>query len=136
MWNVVDRLARKYDGYIVTFDNQLKYNGNRKNVLSFNSDNIRLVLAVMSLCKAGVGPDSFGVHGFGACGVPVYGIFGPTDPAIRLKYFNAFWSPKSDCPYQYCWYKYHSCKTGISCLNAQTSKFYVDDFFEKLGDLL
>ena len=133
MWNVVDRLAKKYDRYVVTFDNHLQYKGSRKNVLSFISNNVRDTLAVMSLCKAGIGPDSFGVHGFGACGVPVYGMFGPTNPAVRLKYYNAFWCPRGDCEYQYCWYKYTQCKNGIGCLNARTSKFYVDDFFEKLG---
>lgn len=136
MWNIVERLAKYYDGYIVTFDNELSYSGRRKNILSFVSPNIRHTLAVMSLMRIGIGPDSFGVHGFGFLGVPVYGIFGPTDPAIRLKYNNAYWSPKSDCPYQYCWYKYMSCKTGISCLNARTSKFYTTDILNKLGDFL
>lgn len=136
MWNIIDRLSKRYKGYIVVFDNNTKYIGKRKNIISFISKNIRHTLAVMSLMNIGIGPDSFGVHAFGALGIPVYGLFGPTNPAIRLKYNIAFWSPRSNCDYQYCWYKYPQCPTGISCLNIRTSKFYVDDIYKKMSNFL
>jgi len=133
MFNIAEEIAKRYDGYVIVFDTGIKYNPKHNNVIMCIDRPIRVSMAIMSLCIAGIGPDSFGIHAFGALDVPVYGIFGPTDPSIRMKYKTVAWPEKSGCEKQYCWYRYKECQSGISCLNDRTTKFYVDDFFEKLG---
>jgi ADP-heptose:LPS heptosyltransferase len=56
-----------------------------------------------------IGPDSSMVHIAGALGenhdVRVLGIFGPTDPGVRLRYNKAYWMEGFDrCKRQHCWY--------------------------------
>lgn len=135
MWDLAERIAKEWGGYIVTFDHEYRYNGKLKNVVSIVDKDVRKVWATMSLMIAGIGPDSFGVHAFGSSGVPVYGMFGPTDPIIRLKYRNAFWSERwMDC--QHCWYNFSKCKNGIACLNRRTTKWYWDDIRRKMGGFI
>jgi hypothetical protein len=137
MVGIVEELAKRFDGYVVTFDMEYKYEGRRKNVVSLVEQNIRNVWAVMSQMMFGVGPDSAGVHMFGSAGVPVYGVFGPTDPGIRLKYRNAYWSPKYRvCKWQYCWYHWPRCNRNIGCLNYRTSRFFAKDIMRKMSKFL
>jgi hypothetical protein len=137
MWNIVEGLAKKIDGYVVTFDASEEYTGRLKNIVSLVEPDIRKVWVVMSKMVFGVGPDSAGVHLFGSAGVPVYGIFGPTDPGIRLQYHDAYWSPRyKKCGKQFCWYWYVRCKHNIGCLNGRTSAFYVKDIMRKMGRFL
>ena len=134
MFNVVEMLASKFDGYIVTFDGDKKYEGKAKNVISMASEGIRLKWAVASNMLLGIGPDSAYVHMFGATNVPVYGIFGPTDPKVRLRYPNSYYSPPyKKCKSQYCWYLYPRCRHNIGCMNSRTSVFYVRDILRKMG---
>tara|TARA_B100000809_G_scaffold1698_1_gene1941 strand:+ start:4430 stop:5239 length:810 start_codon:yes stop_codon:yes gene_type:complete len=53
-----------------------------------------------------VAVDTAAVHIAGALGVTVYGLFGPTDPALRIAdYTSTFWLPKYEkCGRAYCWY--------------------------------
>ena len=88
-----------------------------------------------------VGPDSWGIHAFGSTEVPVYGIFGPTDPKCRMLYSEPYWSPEyRRCGKQYCWYK--PCEDKITktkrfpCINSRTSLFYYNDIKRKLGRFL
>jgi hypothetical protein len=134
MFNIVELLAKKFDGYIVTFDGGIKYDGRRKNVISFAEEDIRLKWAIASKMLVGIGPDSAYVHMFGSAGVPTYGIFGPTDPRIRLLYPNCYYSPRYyKCGYQYCWYLYPRCRYNIGCINSHASRFYVKDILRKMG---
>jgi len=140
--NLVELLANNFDGYVICFDRQWRYTGRKKNIISCSSndtgDDIRKSWAVMSRMLFGVGPDSWGVHAFGSVGVPLYGIFGPTNPRYRLLYPEVYWSPEyKRCNKQYCWYKPCADKiTGkrrFPCLNSRTSLFYLKDIKRKLG---
>ena len=53
-----------------------------------------------------VAVDTAAVHIAGALGTTVYGLFGPTDPELRIKsYPSSFWLPKyQKCGRAYCWY--------------------------------
>lgn len=53
-----------------------------------------------------VAVDTATAHIAGALGVTVYGLFGPTDPALRIaNYPSVFWLPKYEkCGRAYCWY--------------------------------
>ena len=53
-----------------------------------------------------VAVDTAAAHIAGALGVTVYGLFGPTDPVLRIAdYPSAFWLPKYEkCGRAYCWY--------------------------------
>lgn len=134
---IAEELARRIDGYVILFDMDYEYNGKAKNIVSLVESNVRNVWAVMSRMLFGVGPDSAGVHMFGSTGVPVYGVFGPTDPGIRLKYHNAYWPPRySKCNMQYCWYHWPRCKYNIGCLNYRTSRFFAKDIMRKVGRFL
>jgi hypothetical protein len=134
MWHLIDVIAKHHDGVVVVFDNDKIYQGGQKNVKSLVCKNIRSVWSVMSRMRFGVGVDSFGVHAFGSVGVPVYGIFGPTDPRIRMKYANAFWSPEYKlCKEQYCWYKWCNRQP---CINSRTANFYWKDIRRKMGGFL
>lgn len=131
---LVEYFAKKYDGTVVTFDDKYIHNTRKTNIASLAVPNYRLSWAVMSKMNILVGPDSFGIHAAGSAGVPVYGLFGPTDPRCRLKYENAAWLDSySTCGRQYCWYK--PCRQ-ISCLSTRLPGFLWDDIVAKLGSFL
>lgn len=140
---LVEYAARKHKGTIVTIDREGAYYGRRSNVASLLHDNVRYVWAVISRLKRLIGPDSFGVHAAGSTGVETYGIFGPTDPAVRLKYRQAAWCDKWNtrilrrglkpgCGYQYCWYT--ACEKR-DCINSRLPGFYWNDSIAKLGEV-
>lgn len=138
---LIERLAKEFDGSVVTFDSKWRYSGNQKNVISCTKSNIRKSWAVMSRMVFGIGPDSWGVHAWGSVGVPLYGIYGPTDPHCRLLYSDVHWSPRYDkCKHQYCWYT--PCqdrlrgKSRYPCLNVRTSGFYLRDIKQKMWGYL
>lgn len=142
MSSLIEYIAKRYDGYVVTFDTEWRYRGKLSNVRSLVNDNIREVWAVMSKMKVGIGIDSFGVHAFGSTGVPTYGIFGPTDPSKRLLYSTVAWSPMFKiCKCQYCWYNVCGKRMvggaiksrGIPCINSRSPKFYWNDIKRKMG---
>lgn len=131
MESLVGCFAKSHDGIVVTIDREYRYNGKRSNVVSLAGFDYRQVWAVIAEMKLVVGPDSFGVHAAGSVGVPVYGIFGPTDPRCRLKYENVAWPGEYwRCGRQYCWYR--PCKYW-SCVNSRFPGYYWDDMVEKLG---
>ena len=137
MWDLVEYIAKRYYGTIVTFDTEWKYEGRLKNVKSLVHKNFRYVWAVMSRMLLGIGPDSVGVHAWGSTGVPVYGLFGPTDPRVRLKYPYIAYPDIGGCPYhnQYCWYDI--CRKGnkpmVYCLNRRSVRYYWKDIKRKMG---
>ena len=80
---LLDYYSKHWDGYIIAIrPKQLpEYN----NMVVWGNGPLRLLWAVMSRATAFIGVDSGPIHMAGSIGIPVYGIFGPTDPSVRLK---------------------------------------------------
>jgi len=57
------------------------------NVTSRVFKTIRSLLAAASKAKLVVGPDSFLIHAAGVAGVPAVGMWGPTPPDLRVRYY-------------------------------------------------
>jgi len=130
----VEHIARRFSGYVYIFDLNYKYDGKLDNIVNVNFGDVRLVWAIMSLMDIGIGVDSFGIHAMGSVGVPVYGIFGATDPKCRLLYKTSYTSPLFDkCSRQHCWYQ--PCKY-VPCINARYPSFYWNDIESKMGHYL
>jgi hypothetical protein len=120
-----------------------------KNEVVLSHKNIRYVWAVISKLKLLIGVDSFGVHAAGSTEVPVYGIFGPTDPFVRLQYKTVQWADnvperKSKACRGRCWY--NPCKIVgsrkkdtdiiVPCISCHSPKYYIQDVKKKYGGLL
>lgn len=74
------------------------------------------VMAVISKMTAVVSPDTGLLHMAGALKVPVIGLFGPTDQAMRMKmYLGSAIDSRSMMPCAPCWYDY-------GCLNDKNSE--------------
>jgi len=86
----------------------------------FENTDCRLFWAVVSKLKLLIGVDSFGIHAAGSTGVPIYGVFGPTDPEIRLKYYDNAVSNKVKCKKHPCWYSVCKLKDKdcVGCLGT------------------
>jgi ADP-heptose:LPS heptosyltransferase len=64
------------------------------------------VIALAAHMKIIISHDSAGVHIAGSLGIPIYGIFGPTDPLQRIAFYqDASWA-LIKCPLHPCWYEY------------------------------
>jgi len=142
MYALAEYIARRFDGYVVVFDHESPYYTNRTNIVSLVTKNVRYMWSVMSRMLLGIGIDSFGVHAFGSTEVPVYGIYGPTDPDCRLKYkyaaSSASWCRKR-CKRKevvkggFCWY--NPCQHQ-PCINNVLPGTYWKDIKRKLGRFL
>jgi hypothetical protein len=104
---LLDELAwvgKKKDFLVVTVDSAI--DPGMKGVVSYTHKSLRWIFGMISGAMLLIGPDSAFVHVAGALNVPILGLFGPTNPAVRLRYHNAHWMPRfKRCPRQYCWYK-------------------------------
>lgn len=99
------RVGRKRDFLVITVDSTV--NPDVDGVKSYTHRSIRFVLGLISGALMLVGPDSAWIHAAGALEIPTLGLFGPTNPAVRLRYRNAYWMPPGLCRAgrQYCWYQ-------------------------------
>jgi len=102
---------------VVYFDPFDEYRG--KEIRRFIGLDYRKMWCVISHLSLMVAVDSFLLHCAGSTGVPLYGIFGSTDPACRLKYDTiSLINPKySKCKRAYCWYspcKFNFCMYSLS----------------------
>lgn len=81
--------------------------------MSIAQINLYEVFSLFKYALMVIGPDSMATHVKGALGGQILGLYGPTDPRVRLKYRNAHWmQPFEKCGRQYCWYtpcKYRFC---------------------------
>lgn len=59
-----------------------------KNIVSYNSQNLRELWILASRAEVVVGPDSMMVHVAGSMSVPCVGLWGPIHPGIRVKYYK------------------------------------------------
>jgi len=121
-------LGKKMDFSIVTIDSVMEVS--ITGVESVAGVELENTAAVIKNALMLIGPDSMGVHLAGAFKTPTLGLFGPTNPRIRLQYLNANWMPKHKvfnrtCPRQYCWYtpcKYQYCMTSLSMSPRRIAK--------------
>jgi len=117
LWYLV-KLGKALDFTVITVDSTKKYDV--KGVVSYTQTRLGYIFAIIKHSLMFVGMDSMGVHAAGALRVPSLGIFGPTDPKVRLRYYNAHWMPRfKRCRRQYCWYL--PCKWRF-CLRALSAK--------------
>lgn len=97
------RLGKKRDFQVVAIDKDLS--SGVKGVRDLVGMDLRHVFAIVKKSLLLIGPDSMGVHVAGAMNKPTLGLFGPTNPEVRLKYNRAYWMPRlKRCRRQYCWY--------------------------------
>lgn len=91
---------------------------------------IKLAAAIAHL-DAVVSPDTGILHVAGALGVPVLGVFGPTDPELRMReYAGSYVNPQAIVDCSPCWYLYGCTKKNpkhkdrwFPCLNKLTPQF-------------
>lgn len=97
------KLGNKNDFGVVTLDSTQA--STVKGVVSMRGTVLDLAMAVIKQSLVGIGPDSMLVHIKGAFGGHCLGLFGPTDPLMRLEYEHAHWLPPfTRCRRQPCWY--------------------------------
>ena len=74
------------------------------NVATREFSTVRGMLAAAASAKLCVGPDSFIIHAAGVSGVPAIGVWGPTHPNLRTRYYanhQALYVP-TRCPHAPC----------------------------------
>ena len=87
------------------------------------------VLSLVSRMRLIIAPDTAGIHLAGGVGVPILGVFGPTDPIIRLgNYQKATWMP-INCKKHPCWYS--TCKKK-NCLRKISAR----DVYKKVCEIV
>lgn len=97
------RWGKRYDIRVVSVDSTLDYEV--KGVLAIHNMHLDGVIGLIDGALLTIGPDSAMVHIAGALGGDLLGIYGPTDPDVRLKYQGAnSIGVYSKCNRQYCWY--------------------------------
>jgi len=115
------KLGKEIDFRVVTVDSTERYDV--KDVISYSHLPLGDVFGVIDGCLLFIGPDSMGIHAAGALQKPSLGIFGPTNPRVRLRYYNAHWMPGfRRCKRQYCWYL--PCRWKL-CLRVLTARAVV-----------
>lgn len=104
-WPFSERMAfrLKEDGYqVCTFDIAKRLSNDIPSPLGFN---IRQVAAVVENLDAVIAPDSGLLHLAGTMGTPVLGLFGSTDPEMRMReYAGHYTIPKKLIECGPCWY--------------------------------
>jgi len=123
-WGEIHLLAQMLadDGYpVFGFDKEERINAQINHIVGRSLGRVSALVSQMGLLIAG---DTAGVHIAGGLNVPIYGIFGPTDPLIRLEcYGKARWA-KVKCRLHPCWYT--PCKK-VKCLKKlKASAVYLD----------
>jgi len=97
------RWRKKYDIQIVTIDTNQDFG--IQGVYAIRDTHLNSIIAVIQNALMVIGPDSSMVHIGGALGRNVLGLFGPTNPGVRLHYPSVHCLGKFDgCERQYCWY--------------------------------
>jgi len=121
------KLGKKLDFEVVTVDAVQSYDV--KGVLGLYNTPLAFIYGVIATSLLLIGPDSAFPHVAGALQVPTLGLFGPTNPIVRLKYYNANWMPRfTKCTKQWCWYE--PCKFKF-CMSYKPK-----DILEKVDHIL
>ena len=109
------RWGKKRDIQVVTVDSTLDFEVS--GVRAFHHMHLNTIFGVINGAMLLIGPDSSMVHVAGVMGQNVLGIFGPTNPMVRLQYNKARWIGSFPrCKRQYCWYRPCSKKFCLSTL--------------------
>lgn len=113
--------GKRYDIRVVSVDSTLDFQV--KGVLAIHNMHLDGVIGIIDGSLLTIGPDSAMVHIGGALGGDILGIYGPTDPDVRLKYpgANSIGTyPK--CKRQYCWYG--PCRSKFCLKTLPPSKIF------------
>jgi hypothetical protein len=114
---LIQALSKEYPTILVFHDKAIHVKFS-ENVHLIVGARLRKLFALVGECAVVVAPDTAHVHIAGALGVPVFGLFGPTDGNIRLMDYGVpFGLPRkfTVCGRQPCWYS--PCK-GRWCLST------------------
>ena len=83
---------------------------------------------LFEIADAFVGVDSGLLHVAGTMGTPLVGLFGSTDPAMRLTYYDRAVAVTTDLPCRPCWYAMRCAEVGVShlaCLSGISTESVV-----------
>lgn len=100
---------------------------------SINGMRISDLMPLIQQMRMVVSVDSGILHMAGALKVPVVGIFGPTDPDMRMtEYVGSAVDPKTLMPCSPCWYLYHCMKRDsttphFECLNKLSHTIILEE---------
>ncbi|MHC4395657.1 MAG: glycosyltransferase family 9 protein [Planctomycetota bacterium] len=109
------------DFAVFCFDDKKQLNI-RKRIHQFVGFSLDLVLALVSQLRFIVSNDSAGAHLAGGLGIPLWGMFGPTDPLLRIgMYHQAQWMSIL-CPKHPCWY--NPCKKLLCFKEQKANKIF------------
>jgi ADP-heptose:LPS heptosyltransferase len=105
-----------------------------KNCVDASDYGIRQKAALLWACDVFVGPDSGPMHIAGALNKNMVTLFGSTDPAARINYYDNSVAVTSHEPCSYCWYSacVHTNAQDIPCM----SNIQVKDVVSALGGKL
>jgi ADP-heptose:LPS heptosyltransferase/glycosyltransferase involved in cell wall biosynthesis len=118
-WNKWDKLVKLYkDTTIFAFDHDPKMDSIKGTVSVFGFP-LEKVAAIIEQLDLIIGPDSGLLHLAGAIGTRVLGLFGPTNPFMRLNTYASDWICLDNCKKQFCWYNYCG---NIKCINKISPK--------------
>lgn len=125
-------LGRKMDFRVVTIDSTIDLEV--PGTVAYTHTHLRKIFGLINGAIMLVGPDSAFIHVAGALKVPTLGLFGPTNPAVRMKYHNAHWMPWfKRCRKQYCWYMPCKWRFCLSTLKPRKILRRVKDIVMEAG---
>jgi ADP-heptose:LPS heptosyltransferase len=112
---------------VVLISHNWKYKHHKRdNIVRVLQPPLRHTIAVINNSMGLIGADSMGVHVAGALGLPTYGLFGMTNPNMRMLYpVSSWYKGYNRCHRQYCWY--HPCAFRF-CLKAISMEKVSEDF--------
>jgi len=99
------------------------YSSSRSRVKLFTDIGVRELMWRVKACSVVVSPDSALVHIAGAFQIPTYGIFGPTDPLVRMWDYDVPWNAPPrfrQCGRSRCWYEPCIARPCLSTLHPDT----------------
>ena len=100
-------------------------------VYVINTNSIRRLAAMISLCNHFVGPDSGPMHIAGALKVPSTVLFGSIPPEARINYYENHTSVRlGNLPCIGCWYK--ECPYNVKCMRDLKNTMVASKVLEKL----
>ena len=122
-------LSKHFNVVLLSHEYKYKHTEN-KNVIKLDRKPLTEIMQTIAFSKMVIGVDSMGLHVGGGFGIPLYGIFGTIDPAMRLEgYLSSFWfNGYNRCSRKPCWY--HPCIFGF-CMRSINVSHLVDDIVWK-----
>ena len=119
MLSLVNMLMETGRFAVYVFDSEESIDG-AFNVLGRELNDI---VALVSQMRLVISPDSAGIHIAGGLGVPILGIFGATNPKMRLDMYKNSAHIPVDCKYHPCWFT-HKCSKNRCLTELQPEKVF------------